>query len=519
MKKLRLLSLFIAVVIIFSLVPMSAANKTVFRTSASEDNYVQFTISGDTLTVEGKIVSEDLENVWMRSKDITKLNEYSKIISVKSGEYFSETLPLAGICEPTNITVYTRKSTGEDNHFWGFIWKYVVVEPSASGYRFVASGIEEHNLDMYNHWVNPADELGTTSDKVKAVSDDICKGLTNNHDKVFAIYKWVTENLYYDYDYFYGKRDLIHYKADDVLDCHLTVCAGYAGLLKELLWAQGIPAMVVDTYAAGISVEDFDTAALGATECNHAHVEAWVDGHWMILDATWDSNNKYEDGKYITEAPTDYKYFDISIDTFSYDHKILARDSAAPEDTPASWAQPEVLAALANDIVPAELQHDYANDISRHDFCVLLMSALCHYEGVNTTEELLKLKGITDLSSPFVDDKGLAVIAANRLGIVNGTDSTHFSPDANIKRQEAATMIRRAAAVLGIHEGDEVMKFADTAGLPTWALDGINFTSSLISDHGSRVMGGVGNNNFDPSGTFTVQQSILALYRLFDTHQ
>ena len=519
MKKLRLLSIFIAVIIIFSLVPMSAANKTVFRTSASEDNYVQFTISGNTLTVEGKIVSEDLASIWMRSKEITKLNEYSKIIDAKSGEYFRETLSLAGISEPTNITLYTRKSTDEANRFWGFIWKDVVVEPSASGYRFVTSSIEAHNLDMYNHWVNPADELGVTSDKVKAVSDEICKGLTNNHDKVFAIYKWVTENLYYDYDYFYGKRDLIHYKADDVLDCHLTVCAGYADLLKELLWAQGIPAMEVDTYAAGISVEDFGTAAPGATESNHAHVEAWVDGHWMIMDATWDSNNKYEDGIFITKAPSDYKYFDISIDTFSYDHKILVRDSAAPKDTPASWAQPEVISALANDLVPGELQHDYASDISRHDFCTLLMSAICHYEGVDTIEELLKLKGITLKASPFVDDKGLAVIAANLLGIVNGTDATHFSPDANIKRQEAATMIRRAATVLGLHEGTEIAKFADTAKLPAWALDGINFTSSLVSDHGARVMGGVGNNNFDPSGTFTVQQSILALYRLFDTHQ
>lgn len=63
--------------------------------------------------------------------------------------------------------------------------------------------------------------------------------------------------------------------------------------------------MKAETYSLGVSTHGgsyavkSDSAAVD--DSNHAHVEAWADEHWVIMDATWDSNNKYENGVYNTD--------------------------------------------------------------------------------------------------------------------------------------------------------------------------------------------------------------------------
>lgn len=514
MKHLRHLALILVLISIFSMLPLSAANKTVLRTSNSENDYVKFTISGSTVKIEGKVICDDLARLWLRSDKVNVTNAYSKIIDIKSGEYFSVTLSLEGITEPRDITVYTYKEPG-DGYFWSFIWKTVKIEACEGGYRFVTSAIEEHNAKMLSGWINPAEALEMNSAIVKAESDKICAGITDDYDKIFALHKWVAENIYYDYDYYYGRSSDIVYKPEQVLASRRSVCEGYSRLLRDLIRAQGIPAILTTTYAAGISVDNFELRAENAKTSNHAHVEAFVDGRWVTMDATWDSSNKYEYGQFITKAPDSFYYFDITPECFAYDHKIMMRQESTPENTPADWAKPEVSAALANDLVPAELQTNYADDITRLDFCVLLMNMICQAEGVDSIETLLARHGITSTATPFGDVNDLAVTAANKLGIVNGTSATAFSPNASIKRQEAAAMIQRAASVLTVGGGTDSPTFTDTKNSPSWAVSAIAFTSSLKSSSGARVMGGVGNNAFDPTGTFTRQQAILTVYRLF----
>ncbi len=514
MKRLRFLAVILVVLTAFSILPLSAANKTVLRTSNSESDYVKFTINGSTVTVEGKVICDDLARLWLRSDKVSVMNAHSKIINVKSGEYFCETLSLEGITEPRDITVYTYKEPG-DGYYWSFIWKTVQIERCEGGYRFVASEIEEHNESMLSGWVNPAEALEMNSAKIKAASDNICAGITGDYEKVFALHKWVAENIYYDYDYYYNRSHEIFYEPEEVLETRRSVCEGYARLLRDLIRAQGIPAILTTTYAAGISVDDFASRAMSADKSNHAHTEAFVDGRWITMDATWDSGNKYEYGQFLTKAPDSFYYFDITPECFAYDHKIITRQKSAPENTPADWAKPEVSAALANDLVPTALQTDYADNITRLDFCVLLMNMLCRAEGADSIEALLARHGIVNTATPFTDANDLAVTAANRLGIVNGTSATAFSPNASIKRQEAAAMIKRAASVLTVNGGADSATFADTVDSPAWAVEAIAFTSSLKSASGARVMGGIGAGAFDPTGTFTRQQAILTVYRLF----
>jgi transglutaminase-like putative cysteine protease len=53
------------------------------------------------------------------------------------------------------------------------------------------------------------------------------------------------------------------------------VCRDYAHLVVALLRALDVPARIASAYAPGLSPMDF-----------HAVAEAWVDGRWVLLDAT-----------------------------------------------------------------------------------------------------------------------------------------------------------------------------------------------------------------------------------------
>jgi hypothetical protein len=52
--------------------------------------------------------------------------------------------------------------------------------------------------------------------------------------------------------------------------------------------------------------------------------------------------------------------------------------------------------------------------------------------------------------------------------------------------------------------------FADNASISTWAVEAVGKMQA------SQIMGGTGNNNFSPSGTFTREQSIMTILRLFN---
>ena len=56
---------------------------------------------------------------------------------------------------------------------------------------------------------------------------------------------------------------------------------------------------------------------------NHSWNEFWANGRWIIVDTTWDSGNKWENGAISeNEGLIGYHYFDINVGQFSADHVI-----------------------------------------------------------------------------------------------------------------------------------------------------------------------------------------------------
>lgn len=170
----------------------------------------------------------------------------------------------------------------------------------------------------------------------------ITTDMTDDMDKLKAIYDWVTTNIYYDYGMLEGYYPTF-VSAADTLYLKSSVCEGFANLTAAMCHAVGIPCRVVIGFAAGVGTDstignvwtayqswagsgDLDVLRQQMPQyANHAWNEAYVNGRWVILDTTWGCNNDATyvpaKGSYvlIPGTPTD-DYFDLSVEALSESH-------------------------------------------------------------------------------------------------------------------------------------------------------------------------------------------------------
>jgi transglutaminase/protease-like cytokinesis protein 3 len=161
--------------------------------------------------------------------------------------------------------------------------------------------------------------------KISELADQITSGINDDYEKAQAIHDWVAENIYYDKDYLNGKTERTSINSIAVMNNRYAVCSGYANLTKDLLTAAGIPNREVIGYALGVSKDEdnWDEVDLKNVVPNHVWNEAYVDGRWMVIDATWDSPNTYEGGNFKEGDSVSELYFDVSVPFLSNTHKIV----------------------------------------------------------------------------------------------------------------------------------------------------------------------------------------------------
>ena len=118
---------------------------------------------------------------------------------------------------------------------------------------------------------------------------------------------------------------------------------------------------------------------------------------------------------------------------------------------------------------------------------------------------------------PFTDvknNKGYVTVAYD-IGLTNGVAATQFAPAASATREQAATMLVRAAGILDIRANRGHTPFNDADCISTWAKAAVAEVSAMQTKDGTVVMQGVGSNRFAPSDPYTREQSIMTAYRLY----
>ena len=215
-------------------------------------------------------------------------------------------------------------------NFVSWVYGYVTIENFYGEWQIQPSPVHDNNIEMYeqNKSINAALEstLSIQSEyaNMKSIAEQVSSGYLTDYDRAAAIHDWVCSYLYYDNDAL-NSGETVPYAAASVVNSRRAVCLGYATLYATLCRSVGIPCNVVSGYALGVGSGDtrWTDENMNTGEQNHAWNEVYVDGRWVIVDPTWDSQNKYENGEFVDGENVSHLYFDANLDFFSANHKIL----------------------------------------------------------------------------------------------------------------------------------------------------------------------------------------------------
>lgn len=174
-------------------------------------------------------------------------------------------------------------------------------------------------------------------------------------------------------------------------------------------------------------------------------------------------------------------------------------DPFAGAERPSDWAADQVAAGIELNIVPDTLQSQYEQATTRAEFCAL---ATRLYETVKG-EEITVRETFTDTT-----DENVEKMAA--LKVVNGTGDGIFEPNASLTREQAATILSRLATAIGQQLPAGSANFADNGKISDWAIDAVGQMQA------ANIMNGIENNQFDPAGDYTREQSIVTIMRMYD---
>lgn len=516
MKKFRVLFFALLVVLVFSLTATASVYKDTLITT-NDSVGISFEIKENVLTVSGSIDKEELQYLA-----ITVDKQY--VLPVSTEMKFKTTIDLSSIKNDkiaVGIFLGTELSEPFVSVFYG---DDIVLEKQDGEFKFVFDEtVLTQNEKLMSGFVDAKEHLVKEQPSaLKMITANVIKGIETDYEKAKAIHRWVAENIYYDENYALKTTNVTPLTPVEVLTQRKSVCEGYSNLTVAMLNEAGIPAFVAKGYALGVDgaekINSWEQAGDNVTKPNHAWVEAFVDGRWIVMDPTWDSFNKtFMDQKVEEENPL-YRYFDMTVEMLSLKHLVIERPLTFGEMGVSAWAEEEVKGALEDELILESMYKTMKNKITRKEFCYLVVNMLTKKYS-KSIEEILEEKSLTLNHEAFVDTADDYILSANALGIVNGKENNCFDPDGYITRQEAATMLYRTAKVMGVTEpNSEKLVFTDEEKFANWGKDGIFFVSASLSNKGMRVMGGVEDGKFDPAGFYTKEQSVLTIYRLFYTY-
>ncbi len=161
------------------------------------------------------------------------------------------------------------------------------------------------------------DNAAAVLEKIKTLSNKICRGLRSDYDKLRAISRWVSENIYYDHPAYKNGIPAACLSLEYMLENSSSVCGGYAAMTSALCEAQGITCLHIN----GDAINQVNCYAESDNGVHHEWNYAVIGSKGVWVDSGWNSHsNLYSNGKY-TQADIAYTYFDIGSEVFALDHK------------------------------------------------------------------------------------------------------------------------------------------------------------------------------------------------------
>lgn len=132
-------------------------------------------------------------------------------------------------------------------------------------------------------------------DSVEDLVKYLVKPAANDAEKARVIYRWITKNIAYDTDsYFGGERK--DNTAEGVLKSGLSVCEGYANLFYKMSLKAGIECIKISGYSKGYG---YTPGSRFSGKTDHAWNAVKIDGKWLLIDSTWGAGYIDKDKKFV----------------------------------------------------------------------------------------------------------------------------------------------------------------------------------------------------------------------------
>lgn len=264
-----------------------------------------------------RIVDKDMNTLSEARAQCDFSGQYRAVIDIPSGA--------------DQLVVYTgAESSGE---YASKLYNYIYLERRQDGvWGLKVPPVYEHNVTEFEKARSLSASLKSTYDicsdypDIKALAESLTRVAATDYDKALKIHDWVCENIYYDEDGVSSTNiSSTAYVASDVLFQRKAVCLGYSNLFAALCRAVGIGCNVVTGYALGVEEGDiaWTETSINTPDANHAWNEVYLDGRWVLVDTTWDSQNKLTGGSFVPGRSVSHLFFDANLRFFSQNHKII----------------------------------------------------------------------------------------------------------------------------------------------------------------------------------------------------
>ena len=165
---------------------------------------------------------------------------------------------------------------------------------SSSYYPTKYNGHTAYYLYYDMSYYTTAEQEKQVTNKLQSVFSSFgFTGSTDDYTKVSRIYRYLCDNVVYDYDHLSNPGYKLQFTAYAALINGTSVCQGYAVLMYRMLWMAGVPARVV-------------------TGGNHAWNSIKVGGLYYFGDTTWDAGRSSSYYGYFLKGL--YDFYDHSFD-------------------------------------------------------------------------------------------------------------------------------------------------------------------------------------------------------------
>lgn len=148
----------------------------------------------------------------------------------------------------------------------------------------------------------------------------------------------------------------------------------------------------------------------------------------------------------------------------------------------------------------------YKENISRESFCEIVYNML-----VKTSDKTL----LAPTETPFEDTENKKVALLHSEGIINGKGKRTFAPNDILTREESATILYRLAEYMELDMpqsiySEDVEYYADKDMISKWAFNAVFYMKEM------GIMVGTSDTEFSPKDTYTAEQAIATVIRLYN---